>query len=127
MLVPRRHLVRSFVALLAFGGLLSISASLTAQVPRVRVGGDIKAPTRVKYVMPKYPEEAKANGIQGIVFLEVLIGTDGRVLSTEIKRSVPELDAAAIAAVSEWEYTPTLLNGEPVELIMTVTINFTVN
>jgi protein TonB len=127
MLVPRRRLVRSLVAMLALGALLSLSASVTAQVPRVRIGGDIKPPTRIKYVMPKYPEDAKANRIQGVVFLEVVLATDGTVLSADVVRSVPELDEAALAAVREWEYTPTLLNGEPVELIMTVTISFSLN
>ena len=127
MILGRRQLISALVAMLALGGLVATSANLTAQVPRVRVGGDIKPPARIRYVMPKYPEEAKANRIQGIVILEIVVATDGTVLGTEIKRSVPELDDAAVSAVNEWVYTPTLLNGEPVELIMTVTVNFTLN
>ena len=104
---------------------MSTTGTLAAQVPRVRVGGGITAPKRIKYVSPVYPEDAKANGIQGIVMIEAVLGTDGTVLSTNVIRSVPALDDAAVLAVNQWEYTPTLLNGEPVELIMTVTINFT--
>ena len=74
---------------------------------------------------PVYPEAAKAAGIEGVVILEIVIGEDGSVIEVQVVRSIPELDQAAIDAVSQWQYEPTLLNGEPVEIEMTVTINFT--
>jgi len=55
----------------------------------------------------------------------VLIGADGTVEQAKVMRSIPMLDQAAIDAVRQWEFTPTLLNGEPKKVIMTVTVNFT--
>ena len=61
---------------------------------------------------------------QGVVILEVVIGPDGRVDRVAVLRAIPLLDQAAMDAVKEWEFTPTLLNGAPVPVIMTVTVNF---
>lgn len=94
---------------------------------RVRVGGAIKPPRLLVRVDPIYPEDAQAAGIQGIVVLECVIGEDGSVIETWVSHSIPELDQAAIAAVSQWVYETTLLNGEPVEVEMSVTINFTLS
>jgi protein TonB len=99
-----------------------VSASVDQQ--RVRVGGDIKEPKKIKDVKPAYPEDAKDAGVQGIVILETVIGKDGTVHEGKILRSVPLLDKAALDAVMQWRYTPTLLNGDPVEVIMTVTVTF---
>jgi protein TonB len=76
-------------------------------------------------VTPEYPALARAAGVQGVVILEVVLGTDGRVADAKVLRSIQMLDQAAIDAVSQWEYTPTLLNGVATEVIMTVTVNFT--
>jgi protein TonB len=92
---------------------------------RVRVGGAVKPPVRIVNVNPVYPEEAQAAGIQGIVVLDCVIGEDGSVIETQLVESIPELDQAAIDAVTQWHYQPTLLNGEAVEVEVTVTINFT--
>ena len=103
-----------------------VSASFDpAQNQRVRVGGDIKEPKKIKDVKPVYPEDAKNAGIQGIIILESIIGTDGSVQEAKVLRGVPQLDKAALDAVMQWRYTPTLLNGEPVEVVMTVTVTFT--
>jgi protein TonB len=91
----------------------------------VRVGGDIKPPTKVKDAKPVYPAIARAARMSGIVFLEAIIAKDGSVKDLRVTRSAGVLDQAAIDAVSQWKYTPTLLNNEPVEVIMTVTVNFT--
>jgi protein TonB len=93
----------------------------------VRVGGSIKAPTQIKKVQPSFPAEARAAGLQGVVIMEAIIGVDGTVSDVRVLRSVPLLDQAATDAVRQWEYTPTLLNGVPVPLIMTVTVTFTLN
>ncbi len=90
----------------------------------LRVGGAIKEPKAVRAPSPVYPPEAQAAGVQGIVILEAVIGTDGLVTDAKVLRSVPLLDAAAVDAVRQWEYTPTLLNGQPVPVVMTVTVNF---
>ena len=91
----------------------------------VRVGGNISPPTKTKDVPPTDPPVAQSARVQGIVILEAVIGPAGRVTEVKVLRSVPLLDEAAIEAVKQWEYTPTLLNGVPVPVIMTVTVNFT--
>ena len=90
----------------------------------VRVGGHIKVPTKVRDVKPVYPPEAQTAGIQGVIVLEATVAVDGRVSDAKVLRSIPLLDEAAIDAVRQWEFAPTLLNGVPVPVIMTVTVNF---
>jgi TonB family protein len=91
----------------------------------LRVGGNIKAPTKIKDVRAVYPEDAKAAGISGVVILEAVIDPAGRVSAANVLRSIPTLDQAAVDAVRQWEFTPTTLNGVAVPIIMTVTVNFT--
>ena len=91
----------------------------------VRVGGAIQPPKKVSDQTPTYPPIAQSARVQGVVILEATIGPDGRVQDVRVLRSIPLLDAAAIEAVRQWQYTPTLLNGVPVPVIMTVTVNFT--
>ena len=91
----------------------------------VRVGGAIRQPTQLKKVNPVYPPIAQSARVQGVVIIEAIIGPDGRVTEAKVLRSIPLLDAAALDAVKQWVYTPTLLNGVPVPVIMTVTVNFT--
>jgi TonB family protein len=91
----------------------------------VRVGGNIKTPTKVKDVPPVYPPDALAARIGGVVILEVSIDTEGHVYDAKVLRSVPVLDNAALEAVRQWEFTPTEFNGMRVPVIMTVTVNFT--
>jgi protein TonB len=98
-----------------------------AQVAPVRPGGDIKPPTRTRYVAPEYPELAKRSRIKGTVIIEAIIGRDGKVENARVLRSSPFLDQAALEAVRAWEYTPTLLNGQPMPVIMTVTVRFDLN
>jgi protein TonB len=90
----------------------------------VRVGGQIKEPKKLKDVKPNYPDIAKQARVQGVVILECTISPQGKVTDVKILRGIPLLDAAAIEAVKQWVYTPTLLNGVPVPVIMTVTVNF---
>jgi protein TonB len=78
----------------------------------------------VKDVPPVYPPDALAARIGGVVILEVIIDTEGHVDDAKVLRSVPVLDNAALEAVRQWEFTPTELNGMPVPVIMTVTVNF---
>ena len=73
---------------------------------------------------PGYPAVAQASRVQGIVIIEATIGPDGRVRDARVLRSIPLLDDAALDAVKQWRYEPTLLNGVPVAVIMTVTVNF---
>ncbi len=96
-------------------------------VQAVRVGGNIKEPTKTKNVAPVYPDIAKQARVQGIVILECTISPQGRVTDVKVLRGIPLLDQAGIDAVKQWQYTPTLLNGVPVPVIMTVTVNFRLN
>jgi TonB family protein len=91
----------------------------------LRVGGSIGVPTKIKDVRPEYPADARAAGVQGVVILEAVIDETGAVSSARVLRSIPMLDQAALDAVRQWQFTPTLLNGVPVSVMMTVTINFT--
>jgi len=92
---------------------------------RLSVGGAVSPPMRVFAVEPAYPENARIAGIEGVIILGIVIGEDGSVIETAVLRSIPELDQAAIDAVRQWQFEPTLLNGEPVEVEMEVTVNFT--
>jgi len=89
------------------------------------VGGNIKPPTKTKDVRPVYPAIAQSARVQGVVIVEATIGPDGHVAEAKVLRSIPLLDAAALDAVRQWQFTPTLLNGQAVPVIMTVTVNFT--
>ena len=91
----------------------------------VRVGGAIKQPTKLKNVPPVYPPIAQSARVQGVVIIEATIGADGKVKDAKVLRSIPLLDQAALDAVKQWVFTPTLLNNVPVPVIMTVTVNFT--
>src|SRR5262245_21315664 len=90
----------------------------------VRVGGQIKPPTKTRDVKPIYPPIAQSARVQGVVIIEATIGADGRVKEAKVLRGQPLLDQAALDAVKQWQFTPTLLNNVPVPVIMTVTVNF---
>jgi TonB family protein len=97
-----------------------------AATPPVRVGGDIKPPQLVKRVNPVYPDDAREAKLTGVVLIEAVIDTQGHVRNPRVLRSVaPSLDQAALEAVRQWEYAPTLLSGVPVEVVFTVTVVFT--
>jgi TonB family protein len=84
----------------------------------------IKTPTKVWDVRPVYPPEAEAGGVQGVVIIDARIDVDGCVRNAEVVRSVPELDQAAIDAVTQWEFSPTVLNGKPIAVLLTITVRF---
>jgi protein TonB len=91
----------------------------------VRLNSGVRGPTKIKDIAPAYPRMAQAARVQGVVIIEATIGPTGAVQDARILRSIPLLDAAALEAVRQWEYTPTLLNGQPVAVLMTITVNFT--
>jgi len=106
------------------GGVLTPPPPPPPPAEPIRVGGNISQPQKTKNVEPQYPEVARVARVSGIVILEAVISPDGRVTEVTVLRSVKLLDGAAVAAVRQWEYTPTLLYGVPVPVIMTVTVNF---
>jgi TonB family protein len=95
-----------------------------AKAAAVRVGGKIEPPIKMNDVKPVYPAIAQNAGVTGVVIIEATVGADGKVIDAKVLRSIPMLDQAALDAVRQWEYKPTLLNGVAVPVIMTVTINF---
>ena len=109
------------------GGVPVESGQATNWQGAVRVGGNIRPPTRIVDAKPVYPEIAQSARVQGVVICEAVIGPDGKVADVRILRSIPLLDQAAVDAVRQWEFTPTLLNGIPVPVIMTTTVNFTLD
>jgi len=100
--------------------------TLAPRIP-ARVGGVIQPPRKILDVAPVYPKLAQAAGISGIVILEATIDEEGNVRDTRVLRSIPLLDEAAADAVRRWRFTPTVLNGQPIPIVMTVTVNFRIN
>ena len=94
---------------------------------RIRVGGNVEAANVLTKVQPIYPQSAKTAGVQGTVVLHAVVGMDGKPLSLQVLNSQihPDLARAAVEAVSQWRYQPTLLNGQPVEVDTVITVNFT--
>ncbi len=76
-------------------------------------------------VDPVYPPLARSSRVEGVVILEAVLDATGRVDSVRVLRSIPLLDQAAVDAVRQWRFTPARLNGVPVPVVMTVTVNFT--
>jgi len=109
------------------GDPLPLPPTPPARKEPIRVGGDIRPPQRIRDVSPRYPAIAQASRVQGVVILEAVIGEDGTVQNVRVLRSKPLLDDAAVEAVRQWRFTPTLLNGQAVPVVMTVTVSFTLN
>jgi TonB family protein len=91
---------------------------------RVRVGASVAAANLIVQVKPEYPQPAREAKIQGVVVLEAVIGSDGKVANLQVIAGHPLLTGAAINAVKQWVYQPVLLNDQAVEAITTVTVNF---
>ncbi len=96
-----------------------------AEAAPTAIGGNILAPRKLVHVRPIYPASAKAAGITGAVTLDAVIGTDGLVRDVRnVRGPSADLEAAAADAVRQWRFSTTLLNCEPVEVEMQVTVNF---
>lgn len=93
--------------------------------PPVRVGGRVQNARITRRVLPVYPPEAVEQQVAGTVRLEAIIGVDGRVRDLMLVEGHPLLAPAAIAAVTQWEYRPTQLNGRDVEVVTLIEVNFT--
>jgi TonB family protein len=92
---------------------------------RMRVGGNVQFAKLLQQAKPVYPASAQAAGIQGTVLLRAVIGTDGRIMGLTVSSSPdPTLSDAAMESARQWRYQPTLLNGEPVEVLTTISVNF---
>jgi protein TonB len=94
---------------------------------RIIVGGKVQEAMLLTKVIPRYPPLALQNRIEGVVSFSAVIGRDGRIQQLVLGSGHPLLIGAATAAVRQWIYRPTLLNGEPVEVATTITVTFTLN
>ncbi len=101
-----------------------LQALSTAPPLRIRVGSSVLSPSVTYKVAPVYPDQAKAAGIEGDVVLHVIVGTDGAIKEATVVSGDPILVQAALDAVRQWKYRPTLLNSKPVEVDSTVTVRF---
>lgn len=102
-----------------------MAAAQAEQEPPKQAGAEVPVPKRTKSVPPVYPPEAQAQGLRGIVILELTVDTEGHVASAEVVRSIPPFDEAALTAVRQWQYEVTKVDGKPVRVKMTVPISFT--
>ena len=104
-----------------------MAVTTSGKPSRLRIGGNVEAAKIITKIQPVYPESAKSAGISGTVVLHAVIGMDGRPLALHVMSSQidPDLARAAVEAVSQWRYQPTLLNGDPIEVDTTIMVNFT--
>lgn len=103
------------------------AVEMTSSRSPLRIGGDIPPPRKLQDVPPVYPAEAIAARITGIVTIEARIGVTGDVEEARVVSGVPMLDEPALVAVRQWRYTPTVVKGVPVPVIMTVTVRFSLS
>jgi protein TonB len=94
---------------------------------RIRVGGNVQQAMLIRQPKPVYPPLAKQARIQGVVRLNAIIGKDGTIQNLTVANGHPLLVPSALEAVKQWVYKPTLLNGEPVEVITQIDVNFTLS
>lgn len=99
----------------------------SAAPSRIKVGGNVAAHNLISQPRPVYPPEAKQAGIQGTVQLSAIIDREGRIEHLEVISGHPMLAPAALEAVKQWVYRPTLLNGQPVEVQTQIDVNFTLS
>ena len=120
------------------GGLLSAAGNAAPPPPppkvevkaapkRITVGGNVQQAMLVSQPRPVYPPLAKQARIQGVVRFTAIIGRDGTIQNLTLVSGHPLLVSAAQEAVKQWRYKPTLLNGEPVEVVTQIDVNFTLN
>jgi protein TonB len=103
-------------------------AAQPAVPKQIRIGGNVQAAMLISQVKPVYPPDAKAAGIQGTVKLQAVIGPDGHVQDLTLldgDSTNSSLATAAMQAVWQWVYKPTLLNGDPVGVVTSIDVNFT--
>jgi protein TonB len=94
---------------------------------RIRVGGNVQQAKLIRQPKPIYPPLAKQARISGVVKLNAIIGKDGTIQNLTVASGHPLLVPAAMEAVKQWVYQPTLLNGEAVEVVTQIDVNFTLS
>jgi protein TonB len=104
-----------------------IGVAQPAKPGQIRVGAQVEQANLLQQVSPAYPPLAKAARVQGTVTFEATIGKDGSVENLNLLSGPPLLVQSALEAVQQWKYKPTLLNGQPVEVLTTVNVNYTLS
>lgn len=99
--------------------------STTSPREPIKVGGDVQAAKILRKILPSYPPLARAARISGVVQLIGIIARDGTIRNLQVVSGHPLLTRAALEAVQQWVYRPTLLNGEAVEVMAPIDVNFT--
>jgi len=108
------------------GGIIGSTANLpkVAAPQRIRVSQGVTEGNLIRKVQPTYPPLAKTARIQGSVILNAVISKGGNIENLRVMSGHPMLVQSALDAVKQWKYRPYILNGEPVEVETTVTVNF---
>ena len=102
-----------------------VSSDASGDSKPIRIGGDVQSAKLIEQVPPVYPAEARRNKVQGVVKLEVVITAEGLPRDIRVLTSPSEeLSQSALEAVSQWRYRPTLLNGQPIEVVTEVRVNY---
>jgi len=97
------------------------------KLQRIRVGGNVQSAMLLRQTKPIYPPLARQARIQGTVKLQAIISRDGTIQQLQVQSGHPLLVPNALEAVKQWVYKPTLLNGEPVEVVTVIDVNFTLS
>jgi protein TonB len=90
-----------------------------------RIGGDVAQANLISSPKPQYPALARAARVQGVVLLNATISKEGTIKDLKVISGHPLLNEAAMEAVRQWRYKPQMLNQQPIEVITTITVNFT--
>jgi protein TonB len=98
----------------------------TGAPQRIPVGGSVQIARLVRQPRPVYPEALKQQGVTGVVMIKTVVSKEGETVNPQVVNTDvhPDMAQAALDAVRQWRYTPTLLNGQPVETVTTVEIRF---
>ena len=102
----------------------NVALADTHDPKRIRVDGKVQRAKLIHEVQATYPPKAKENHIEGVVHLQVTIGTDGGMKELKLISGQPLLAQAALEAVRQWRYQPTTLNGELVEVVTQIAVVF---
>jgi TonB family protein len=132
---PLKALSRFYARLATAAGMAANRREREAEAPRApgqpdengfySVGGPVPPPKKVQDIRPEFPQEARAVDLSGIVIFELFLDDTGAVIDARPTRPIPMLDEAAMAAVKQWRFQPTIVDGRPVPARLTVTVNFT--
>lgn len=123
-MTEKRFLTLIALLCLAVPALAQTQTDQPAKPLRVRISQGLANKNKIHNVQPKYPIEARENGIEGAVLLQATIDTEGKIIDLKIIRGHPILNKAAYDAVSQWRYKPYTINGQPVEVETSIKIEF---